>query len=1107
MSDNNLRLQVILNAVDKLTRPFRAAQASSKELAGAIQNTRNSLKELNKQAGRIDEFRKTRSQLAITANNLNAAREEAAKLATQFAATNRPTAAQAKLFSQAKTRVQELQQTYNGLLGAVQRQRQALKESGIDTRQLSSAQRELKKNAEETRQALEGQKKALKRLGEQQARMNAAREQYSRRLEVRDRIAGAGATTTAAGLAMGAPVMAAVKSYTSMEDAMKGVAKQVNGLRDDNGNRTARFYEMQDAIKAASEQLPMENGAVDFAALVEGGARMNVANPDDSWEDQKRDLLAFASTAAKAATAFELPADELSESLGKIAQLYKIPTRNIEQLGDALNYLDDNAMSKGADIIDVMQRLGGVADRLDYRKAAALGSTFLTLGAAPEVAASAANAMVRELSIATMQSKSFFEGMNLLKLNPEVIEKQMTKDAMGTIQRVLEKVNALPQDKRLSAMTMLFGKEFGDDAAKLANNLPELQRQLKLTAGNDALGSMQKESDINKDSLSAQWLLVKTGAQNTFSSLGETLRQPLMDILYTVKSITGALRRWVEANPELTGTLMKVAAVVAAVTVGLGTLAVVLAAVLGPLAVIRLGFSVLGIKTLPSVTAAVTRTSSALSWLAGAPLALLRRGLASSGNAAGLLTAPLSSLRRTASLTGNVLKTVAGAPVALLRSGLSGLRAVAVMFMNPLAVLRGGLASAGTVLRVLASGPLAMLRVALYAVSGLLGALLSPIGLVVTALAGVALVVWKYWQPITAFLGGVVEGFKAAAGPVSAAFEPLKPVFQWIGDKVQALWGWFTDLLTPVKSTSAELQSAAAMGRRFGEALAEGLNMVMHPLDSLKSGVSWLLEKLGIVSKEAAKAKLPERVTRQQPATVNADGKVMMPSGGFPSWGYGFAGMYDSGGYIPRGQFGIVGENGPEIVNGPANVTSRRNTAALAAVVAGMMGVAAAPAELPPLHPLALPAKGGEAMVSRAATVPPVHRIEAPTQIIIQTQPGQSAQDIAREVARQLDERERRLKAKARSNYSDQGDTTHDDGAGIVRVYAAHRSVSGTAVSTQLATCGKQPGKPSSVHAVSGTGQRHADAFWCSYAGDNGRQVVVAGSGADGRTGKSMAPD
>lgn len=1020
MSDNNLRLQVILNAVDKLTRPFRTAQASSKELATVLQTTRNSLKELNKQAGRIDEFRKTRSQLAITATNLSAAREEAAKLATQFAATNRPTAAQAKLFSQAKNRVQELQQTYNGLLGSVQRQRQALKESGIDTKQLSSAQRELRKNADETRQALDRQQKSLKRLGEQQAKMNAAREQYSRRLEVRDRIAGAGATTTAAGLAMGAPVMAAVKSYASMEDAMKGVAKQVNGLRDDNGNRTKQFYDMQDAIKAASEQLPMENGAIDYAALVEGGARMGVTKQDDPYEDQKRDLLAFASTAAKAATAFELPADELAESLGKVAQLYKVPTRNIEQLGDALNYLDDNAMSKGADIIDVLQRMGGVADRLDYRKAAALGSTLLTLGAAPEVAATAANAMVRKLSAATVQGKSFQEGVSILKLDPEKLEKQMTKDAMGTIQSVLEKVNSLPKDKRLGVMSLVFGNEFGDDAAKLANNLTELKRQLSLTAGNEANGSMQKESDINKDSLSAQWLLVKTGAQNAFSSLGETLRQPLMDIMDSVKRVTGALRGWIEANPQLAGTLMKVAAATAAITVALGTLAVAVAAVLGPIAVIRFGLSVLGIKTLPSVTAAVTRTGSALSWLAGAPLSLLRRGMASSGGSAGLLSAPLNSLRRSAGLAGNALKAVAGAPLAMLRAGMSGIRNVIGMVMNPLATLRGGLSAAGGVLRFLVSGPLALLRVALYGISGLLGALLSPIGLVVAALAGVALVVWKYWQPISAFLGGVVEGFKAAVAPISAAFEPLRPVFQWIGDKVQALWGWFTDLLTPVKSTSEELNSAAAMGRRFGEALAEGLNMVMHPLESLKSGVSWLLEKLGIVSKEAAKAKLPEQVTRQQPATVNSDGKVVLPPGGFPSMG--FAGMYDSGGTIPRGQFGIVGENGPEIVNGPANVTSRRRTAALASVVAGVMGVAAAPAEAAPLHPYSLPAMAyKQSQPAKSASVQPVIRYEINAPIHITAQPGQSAQDIAREVARQLDERERKARAKARSSFSDQG--------------------------------------------------------------------------------------
>lgn len=463
---------------------------------------------------------------------------------------------------------------------------------------------------------------------------------------------------------------------------------------------------------------------------------------------------------------------------------------------------------------------------------------------------------------------------------------------------------------------------------------------------------------------------------------------------------------------------------------------------------------------------------------------------------------------------------------------------------TPVAALRGGLSAAGGVLRFLASGPLALLRVALYGISGLLGALLSPIGLVVAALAGVALVVWKYWQPISAFLGGVVEGFKAAAAPISAAFEPLQPVFQWIGDKVQALWGWFTDLLTPVKSTSAELQSAASMGRQFGEALAAGLNMVMHPLDSLKSGVSWLLEKLGIVSKEAAKAKLPEQVTRQQPATVNRDGKVVLPPGGFPTMG--FAGMYDSGGTIPRGQFGIVGENGPEIVNGPANVTGRKRTADLArvaatlnpsrtepasakqrpergivlppdsvngpanipvinrttelvklaatvspvrdvtaspeqrpesrlilppeivnapvklpgrdraaeladiaaavmpapasmeitdnradpmamrqkmfaSVVAGVMGLAAAPAEAAPLHPYSVPVRTQPAPSPKEDRQPQVIKYEISAPIHIVAQPGQSAQDIAREVARQLDERERRARAKTRSNFSDRG--------------------------------------------------------------------------------------
>lgn len=164
-----------------------------------------------------------------------------------------------------------------------------------------------------------------------------------------------------------------------------------------------------------------------------------------------------------------------------------------------------------------------------------------------------------------------------------------------------------------------------------------------------------------------------------------------MDIMGMVKRVTGALRRWVEQNPVLAGTLMKVAAATAAITVGLGALAVAVAAVLGPLAVIRFGLSMLSVKALPSAAAAATRT--------------------------------------------------------------------------------------GSVLRLLISGPLALLRVALFAVGSLLGALLSPVGLVVAALAGVALVIWKYWQPISAFLGAWWKGSDPLLRPSAPPLSRSDPCF------------------------------------------------------------------------------------------------------------------------------------------------------------------------------------------------------------------------------------------------------------------------------------------------------------------------------------------
>lgn len=617
MADRNLNIRVAFSALNNMSRPVNAARQSAAALASQINQTKTSIKGLERQATSFDRLtaanKKTTEQLAQ-------AKEQARQMAAAYGPLRQRSAEQVAALNQQRAAIRQLTQQQKGEQTQLNQLRASFYSEGIAISSASRATEQINQRTAQYNRQLAEQQRRLDAVNQAQAR-------YSRAKETGEKMMSGGMKTAAVGAATLAPVAAAVKSYSSLEDAMKGVAKQVNGLRDDSGNRTPLYEEMQQAIKDASEKLPMANGAVDYAALVEGGARMGVANSNDPWQKQKADLLSFASMAAKASVAFELPADQLSESLGKIAGLYNIPVQNIEQLGDAINYLDDNAKSKGSDIIDVLQRVGGLANQLDYKQAAALGSTFLTLGTPAEVAASATNAMVRELSIATVQGKSFMQGLDALGLSAEKVQKSMSVDAMGTIISVLEASQKLG-DNQVATLTQIFGKEFGDDAQKLANKLPELRRQLELTQGVAAKGSMQRESDINKDSLSSQWQLTKTGTLNALSAAGETLREPLMDIMLTVSKVVGSVRRWVEANPALVGSIMKVTAAIGALLVVVGGLMLSIGAVLGPMALVRLSFTTLaGEGGIARLTGGVMRLGGAFQWLAGSPMqALLSAG-------------------------------------------------------------------------------------------------------------------------------------------------------------------------------------------------------------------------------------------------------------------------------------------------------------------------------------------------------------------------------------------------------------------------------------------------------------------------------------------------
>ncbi|MCG9011161.1 phage tail tape measure protein [Laribacter hongkongensis] len=584
----NLRLEVILAATDKLTGPLKKAMAGSKGLAAAVRASQTGLKELQGQQQRLTAFRDLSRETKDTAIKLKAARQNLAGLQQQMASAGTVTSSMTRKLATAQVAVDKLSSARSRQLATLRHNRRELEAQGLNVSKLASHEQRLGRQIDTTSQALARQSEQLKRVSDRQKALHAAKGRYDKTLAVRDKVAGAGMATGAAGAAVSLPIVMAVKDYATSENAMLGIAKQVEGARDESGKLTAVYYQMDEALARLSETIPMTK--VELAALTEGGARMGVQGQDN--------LMTFTRTAALASNAMELPADQLGEDLGKISNLYKLPIKNMEALGDAINYLDDNAQSKGGDIINVMQRTAGIVSSvaMKWQDGAALGSTFLSLGSAPEVAATATNAMIRELAIAEMQPKRFMEGLDMLGLKAEALQKGMAIDATGTILKVLDAIKKLPQDKQLTAATQLFGKEYGDDAAKLANNVEEYRRQLKLANSEEAKGSMARESDARNQTLTAQWQMMQNRLFNVNAGMGQMLREPLLDVMNGLSGVLESVRDWMKANPQLMATLVKLAAVLAVVMVALGGVMLAIAGIAGPFLAARFAMSMLGIQ-------------------------------------------------------------------------------------------------------------------------------------------------------------------------------------------------------------------------------------------------------------------------------------------------------------------------------------------------------------------------------------------------------------------------------------------------------------------------------------------------------------------------------
>ena len=345
------------------------------------------------------------------------------------------------------------------------------------------------------------------------------------------------------------------------ESAMADVKKVVNF------DTPEQFKEMGNDILKLTRTIPM--AGEEIAAIVAAGGQSGVA---------RENLLSYAKDAATMGVAFDMAAGDAGEAMATMANVLGKPITEMAQFGDVINHLSDNANSKAKDIVNVITRVGSDTRMLGLseKQAAALGSTFLSMGKAPELAAQA----VKGMSSAFLQLKAGDHAKELKQLGftTKGFAAAMNKDAQGAISTFIERVKKLPKDKQYPLLAKVFGKQYADDVLLLAQNTGEYNRQLGLLQETDEngnlkyIGSMQREFENRSNTTENKLTKLKSSLTEIATKIGNAFLPVITSFVENITPVIYSITEWVDTNPQLMEWVLTIGGGIGAVVGGLLTL-------------------------------------------------------------------------------------------------------------------------------------------------------------------------------------------------------------------------------------------------------------------------------------------------------------------------------------------------------------------------------------------------------------------------------------------------------------------------------------------------------------------------------------------------------
>nr|WP_275299113.1 phage tail tape measure protein [Halomonas kenyensis] len=386
-------------------------------------------------------------------------------------------------------------------------------------------------------------------------------------------MAGVGAAGVGSGLA---------KGYAASRLLTPGVswAEQMSTLQA--VGRFSADDERYQALRAQSRDL---GGSTAFSATEVGAGQeflLRAGMSAEAIQASMRDVLDLA-------LANNTELGRAADIASNIAGAFKIDLEQEGSMSRVADILSDAASRANVNLEmlgETMKYLGGAEDlNLTMEQAAAMAGLLGNIGIQGSQAGTTMRAMMNRLTAPTSTAAGLMESYGI-----------QVADVNGNMRDINAATAELGNVERKEVLQRIFGAEAGSGMAELVNSMAAGELDQLIAALGESYGENAEMARVMADNIGGDLKNMRSAWEEVGISVTDTNNGPLRELVQTVTRILRGVGDWIKANPELAGTIAKLAAgLIALVTIG-GAITLSLASILGPLVMLRYGFALLAIN-------------------------------------------------------------------------------------------------------------------------------------------------------------------------------------------------------------------------------------------------------------------------------------------------------------------------------------------------------------------------------------------------------------------------------------------------------------------------------------------------------------------------------